>query len=179
MIPFEWLQLGTFIVGLLTIITALFVHFHQICEKRRDDERKEIYKKLNEFYAPFDQLRQKSSRLYEVFKGSRGDEFRTLPALLRKEDFSQNELQLLQEIISIDKQLEIMIIEKSGLIDKPDIRILLSKAATHFYIIRAASEGMLVGDVDRFISYVFPRELDDAIKQEISDLNLRLKALKK
>ena len=179
MITFQWLQLGTFIVGLLTIITALFVHFHQLYEKRRDDERKEIYEKLNEFYAPFEQLRQKSARLYEVFKGSRGDNFRTLPALLRKEDFSKNEHQLLQEIISIDKQLETMIIEYSGLIDKPDIRKLLSQAATHFYIIRAAYEGLLEGDVDRFTPYVFPRELDDVIKQEISELNARLKALKK
>lgn len=150
-----------------------------IQNKKHDDERKEIYKKLNEFYGPFEQLRQKSRRLYALFVASKGENFRTLPALLKGEKFNNNDKRLLGEIISIDVQLEKLILDKSGLIDQEEIRDLLAKAATHFSIISQAHEGKLKGEADRFMEYVFPRELDDKISMQIGHLKNRLSELNK
>jgi hypothetical protein len=176
----EYIQiLGPILIGLLGVGIALYTSIVTQRNKKNDDERSEINKKLYEFYAPFEQLRGKSNRLYNLFFETKDKNFRTLTAILKGEVFSDNDKQLLEDIINIDKQLEKMIIEKSGLIDKPDLRDLLVKAATHFHIISAAYDGKINGESDRFLEYVFPRELDEKISTEISFLKAKLEELNK
>lgn len=176
----EYLQiLGPILIGLLGVGIALYTTLVTQKNKRKDDERAEIIKKLNEFYSPFEQLRGKSSRLYRLFQSKKGKGISILVALLNEEGFSKNDTQLLKEIIAIDLQLEKLIIEKSGLVDKPEIRELLSDAITHFHLINAAFNGDIKGEADRFKSFVFPKGLDDKISKEINDLKTRLADLKK
>ena len=171
--------LGPMLVGLAGVALAFYTSYMTLKTKKHDDERNEIYKKLNDFYGPFEQLRMKSRRLYALFVQSKGEDFRTLTALLKGEKFNANDKRLLEEIVSIDKKLENLIIEKSGLIDQGEIRDLLARAATHFSIISQAYEGKLKGEPDRFKEYVFPRELDEKISEKINSLKNRLVELKK
>jgi hypothetical protein len=174
----EYIQiLGPILVGLAGVLLAFYVNYQALISKKREDERNEIYKKINEFYSPFEQLRKKSFRLYGLFKGTRGDDFRTLPALLKGEKFNDNEQELLEEIINIDQRLENLIIDKSGLVDQQNLRDLLAKAATHFHIISQAYKGRLKGEPERFADYVFPRELDEKVSEQINLLKARLKEL--
>ena len=178
----EYMQIiGPIFIGLVGVLVGVLLAFYNnkmtIENKQRDDERAEIYKKLNEFYGPFEQLRKKSLRLYQLFTVGKDDSFRTLPALLRGEIFSENNRKLLEEIIRIDEQLEKLILDKSGLLDQGEIRDLLAKAATHFHIISLAFNGQLHGEPDRFNDYVFPRELDGKISEQINTLKERLKKM--
>lgn len=169
--------IGPIFIGLVGVLLAFYTSVMAIKNKQHDDERAEIYKKLNEFYSPFEQLRKKSFRLYQLFTEGKDDSFRTLPALLRGDKFSENNQKLLEEIIRIDEKLEKLILDKSGLIDQGEIRDLLAKAATHFHIITQAFNGQLHGEPDRFNNYVFPRELDGKISEQINTLKERLNKL--
>ena len=83
--------------------------------KKEEEERKEIYKKLNEFYGPLLQLRLKSNALYEKFAASyksQNQNFKTLVYLLDGNKFTGNDDALLKEIISIGEQCEKLIHEK-------------------------------------------------------------------
>lgn|SRR5574341_36981 len=169
--------LGPIIVGLAGIYFAYRMNFKMFKSKQYDDERKEIYKKLNEFYGPFQQLRNKSTNLYRLFTIGKDADFRTLIALLDDEKFNDNDKKLIEEIINIDRQLEKLIIDKSGLIDDENIALLLGRASAHFTIISLAYTGVLRGEIERFKSYVFPRELDGMIEEYIKQLKQRLIAI--
>ncbi|EHI97579.1 hypothetical protein CDLVIII_0855 [Clostridium sp. DL-VIII] len=54
------------------------------------------------------------------------------------------------------------------------MRELLGKEATHFNVITQEFEGLITGETERFNDYVFPRELDDRIEEEIKKLNDKL-----
>jgi hypothetical protein len=153
-----------------------------IMQKNQEDEKKEIYKKLNDFYGPFLELRKKSVLLYEQFalkqkkeKEDKGDRFRTLLALLDGEVFIGNDDILLKEIIKIDEKLEKMIVSKAGLIDDKELREkILPRFSTHVLLMRLAYEKKLTGNIDSFKDKTFPSELDEAIERKIDDLINRL-----
>jgi hypothetical protein len=122
---------------------------------------------------------KKNKLLYELFSEGKGEEFKTLTALLKGVEFTDNDGKLLEEIIKIDKKLEDLILNKSGLVDDDEITTLLSKAAAHFNIINLAFDGQITGDVERFEEYVYPKELDNKIEARIKTLQQRLKELDK
>jgi hypothetical protein len=167
------------VVGLVSVLVGLYINNKTLNDKRREDQKRDIYKKLNEFYSPFEQLRKKSLRLYTLFVENKEGDFRTLTALLRGDEFSGNDKMILDEIISIDNQLENLIIAKSGLVDNENFRDLLAQAATHFHIISQAYEGRLTGEPERFKEYVFPRELDEKVTEQINTLKAELIELNK
>lgn len=122
---------------------------------------------------------KKNKLLYELFTEGKDEEFKTLTALLKGVKFTGNDAKLLEEIIKIDKKLEDLILNKSGLVDDDEINALLSKAAAHFNIISLAMDGQISGDVERFKEYVYPKALDEKIEARIKTLQRRLKELDK
>ena len=176
-------DIGPTLVGL----AALVFSFLQVRKTFRSsvrqmaiqDERKEIYKKLNGFYGPLLQLRKKSEMLYRIFNQRfNGQHFRTLNYLLEKFEFTENERALLHEIINIGKECEVLVHRESGLIDDDTLRNeLIPKLTTHILILRLAYEGKLEGNPSDFDKHTFPRGLDETIEKKINSLQERLEEL--
>jgi hypothetical protein len=151
--------------------------------KRIEEKKNEIYKKLNEFYGPFFQLRAKSQLLYnefsEKFKSTSTDgQFRTLTYLLDGGEVLGNEKVLLDEIIRIGEKCEKLIHEKAGLIDDDELRkIWFPKASTHYLILRLAYNKSLTGDSTKFQKHTFPNEIDGLVASRIEILQSELKEL--
>lgn len=173
------IDLGPIIVGLVGILLGYFFNIRMLRQQRHDDEREEIYKKLNAFYGPLQQHLGKVYELYKVFTVSRDSEFRTLKALLNGEKFKGIDKVLLEEILDIDAKMEKLIASQSGLIDTADMRQLLAEASAHFRILRVIYDKGIQEDTPRFDTYVFPRELDEKVECEISRLKTRLEELNK
>lgn len=176
-----WLEVvktfGPIVVGLGGIYLGFKSNMYLLKSKGKEAKREEISKKLNEFYGPFQQLRRKNEMLYELFREGKGTDFRTLTALLQGQVFTDNDKELLTQIIEVNGQLETLIINNSGLIDDVEMRNLLSKATAHYKIISLAYKGLLKDQSDRFKDYVYPRELDEKIEQQINSLEKKLSML--
>lgn len=127
--------------------------------------------------APLRQLRGISSELYGRFTANRSGDFRTLIVLLKGEKFEGNDKILIEQILEVSEKIDDLILKNSGLVDDPELNRLLYRASTHFRILRLAYHGNLVGDVERFEDYVFPRELDKKIEEQIKRLKRRLEEL--
>jgi len=165
-------------VAALTIIVNYLLNRLQFRDKLLEAERDEIYKKLNEFYGPFLQLRHTSSILHERFKNGR--EFSTLVALLEGKRFTGNDAILIKEIIRIGRECQQLIYDKSGLIDEYELRAIhLPIANRHYFTLQQAAEGKLSGEVERFKVDKFPKEIDDILEKRVSELNSRLEEINK
>ncbi len=172
--------LVSFLALFVSALSALLVsdiNRRTLVQKQQDDERKEIYKKLNSFYGPFRQLLGKSFELYGLFTRSREPDFRTLTALLAGEKFEGNDKILLEQILKITDEMDKLILNNSGLIDDEGLKQVLQKASAHFTILKLASEGHIAGEQERFKDHVFPRDLTPKIEEEISRLKNRLDQL--
>ncbi|MCB0197557.1 MAG: hypothetical protein KDJ65_36765 [Anaerolineae bacterium] len=145
--------------------------------QRREDERREIERKLRTFYGPLQQRLNRTKTLAVIFRANRPLEFRTLTALLQGEKFTGNDAELVNEIIQLGQEVEELLINEGGTVDDPYLRDLLIKAGTHFRILRMAYDGKLKGEVDRFKEFVFPRELDQAVEDQRQRLKTRLNEL--
>lgn len=167
------------LLGFVGVILTFQVNRRVLAQQVHDEERKLIYEKLNSFYGPFQQLRGASQELYKMFKPAQDENFRTLIALLEGKKFEGNDKILLEQIIDISKKLDRLIVKRIGLVDDEKLRQLLWIANTNFRLIRLAYQGALVGDIERFKEYVFPRELDAKVAEEIHRLKQRLDELNK
>lgn len=171
-------DLGPTLVGLTALGLGYCYNKKLLKSKNTDERRKEIHKQLNEFYGPLQQMRNKSKHLYDIMVQGKPEGFRTLIALLKKNyEFSDNDKKLIAEIISIGKDTEDLILKQSGLVDNDDFRKLLGKATAHFVVLRNAFDNTINGDVERFENYVFPRDLDPQIEENIKKLKIELNRL--
>jgi hypothetical protein len=170
---------GPIIAAGATLIVAFLVQnrYNQkvIRQKQREDERKEIFTKLKDFYGPLQRLRGKSNELHTLFKNGRN--FRTLIKLLEGEGFSGNDRKLLDSIIEIGKRTDNLILTEGGWVEDPGLRKMLDKVTTHYTLIELAAKGELTGDEERFKNFVFPNEIDGEIEREMKRLNDRLSEL--
>ncbi|MBZ4040947.1 MULTISPECIES: hypothetical protein [Flavobacterium] len=181
----DWLTIFTtvspIIIGLVALLLSYFQMVKTLNAKKEDEERAEIRKKLDEFYGPILQLRMKSNLLYQKFNEEYravDSNFSTLIYLLNSHVFSGNNKILLEEIIKIGELTEKLIHEKAGLIDDTNLRtIVLPRATTHFLLIRLAYAGALTGDLDRFKTLTFPKDLDLLLEKKKKELEERLKKL--
>jgi hypothetical protein len=173
-------------------------------EDRIVDKRKEIGKKLNEFYGPFLQNAKKSTTVYRALTKNRKD-FRLLDYLLdnskdKGEKIDPNDNILINEIVEIGKQQQDLIKEKAGLIDDPvlsnyyidvkaktDLEIqrrdlqnigLIPRANAHYRILELAHEHKLSGDAQRYEDYRFPRDLVPELERRISELQQQMEKLR-
>jgi len=173
------LSFGPLITAVATLVAAFYVQHRNnqkvLKQKQREEERKEIFTKLKDFYGPLQRLRGKSNELHKLFKNGR--EFRTLIKLLEGEKFSGNDKKLLDSIIDIGKQTDELIIKEGGWVQDSELRKMLDKVTAHYTLIDLAAKDELTGDVKRFEQFVFPNEIDDEIEKEIVRLNSRLNEL--
>jgi hypothetical protein len=163
--------------GLLSTLLAYEYNRSTIKQKQQEEERKEIYTKLNSFYGPFSQCLGISFELYRLFTHANQEGVRTLVLLLEGKKLQGNDKFLMEQILEVEAQMTKLILKKSGLVDDEDLRELLSKAATHFRLIRLAYQGVLQGEPERFADHVFPREITPRIEAEIEKLKARLNEL--
>lgn len=181
----DWLAICTTVSPIIIGLAALWLSYFQLLKtlnaKKEDEERAEIRKKLDEFYGPLLQLRMKSNLLYQKFNEdfrAADSNFSTLIYLLNSHVFSGNNKILLEEIIKIGELTEKLIHEKAGLIDDTNLRtVVLPRATTHFLLIRLAYVGALSGDLDRFKTLTFPKDLDLLLEKKKKELEERLKKL--
>ena len=182
---FDWLDYLINIAPIAIGLGALFFSWYQLksIEKQKKDEnrRNEIYKKLNSFYGPYIHLRKKSYILYQKFQKkyrAQDPNFSTLKYLLKGETFDENEKALLKEIIDLGTTCEKLIHANAGLIDDEDLRSnLIPRASTHYLLIRLAYEGSLKGDMDNFIDSSFPVEIDAKLEKRKLELETQLREL--
>ena len=179
----------------------------QVEDKKIEEKRKETYKKLNEFYGPFQQYLNESQELYRIFAATKPRGFRTLTYLLDRRQVYEGgktvELTpaddvLLTNIFKIGEKLLDLITSKAGLVDDPILRNnyqplmaispltdvkglekngLLAIFATHLMIINLAYKGQLSGDPGPYKNYVFPRDLPEIIDRNIDRLTAELATL--
>nr|WP_321411422.1 class I SAM-dependent methyltransferase [uncultured Carboxylicivirga sp.] len=174
-------------------------------EQKITDKRKEIGRKLNEFYGPFIQNLKKSSTLYRALLENKENkkEFRLLDIFLveeKRNTLSDNDWVLIKEIIQIGKNQQKLIEEKGGLIDDPtlcnyyvDLKSmdkypfdrrdlhnigLIPRVNAHYRILYLAYKRKLKGDPERFRDYVFPRWLSMEVERRIFELQNELAMLR-
>lgn len=168
-------------------VGALFFSWYQIQssekQKKEENQRNEIYKKLNNFYGPYIHLRKKSFILYQKFQKTYRREdpnFSTLRYLLKGHIFKDNEKTLLKEIINLGSECEELIHKNAGLIDDDDLRNdLIPKASTHYLLLRLAFNGSLFGNTKDFTDLSFPTEIDEKLNTRKTELENQLKKLNK
>lgn len=173
-------------------------------EKRIEEKRKIISKKLDEFYAPLQQYLNLSKELNKIFKKDKPKGFRVLTYLLDpnqeyqgvgKVVLTDNDKIIFNEILEVGKKIEELIVSKASLADDPrltykyvpskevtDIQFdgengLLALLGAHLLVIRHAYEGHLVGQVEAYRSYVYPSEINSIIKENIDRFNHELSQL--
>ena len=179
----------------------------QVEDKKIEEQRKETYKKLNEFYGPFQQYLNESQELYRIFAATKPKGFRTLTYLLNRQQVFEDgktvqltpaDDTILKTIFKIGEKLLDLITSKAGLIDDPVLRNnyqplmqvsaltdvkglekngLLAIFATHLMIINLAYKGELSGDPEPYKNYVFPRDLPGIIDKNIDRLAAELTQL--
>lgn len=185
---FDWINLLTvlapYVIGIGGYVLAYWQISRPLKAAKTERELRSVSKKLNEFYAPFYQLRKKSHSLYLEFRAEceRLDpEFTsTLKHLLEGKSFTGNSATLLNEIILIGDECESFIHRNAGLIDDEAIREeLLPKLTTHYRLVKLATEGKLIGDVETIGKYTFPSEIDTYLKQRINELEAEVSRLSK
>ncbi len=184
---FDWIglitSLGSIVVGAVAVLISFIVSRQSFKEKKLEEQRLQLNKKLNEFYGPLYQLRKKSNILYKKFRQKFEEtdpDFSTLRYLLNGYKFEGNDKVLLEEIINIGKQSEELIQANAGLIDLPELRNeLIPKATTHFLIIRLAYLEKLVGEEEKYRDSTFPKKLDDVLEKRKTDLENELNKLLK
>jgi hypothetical protein len=175
----------TVIIALCTIIFSYFSNKRLIeynnrflVEKKHEDERREIYKKLNEFYGPYQQLLETSRQLFEnVFIYNKPNEWVTLIELLNGKELQGNDKEVFEQILDISTKLEGLRINSSGLVEDVELQKILAKAGTHFIIVKLAYEKKILGDIDRFKNYYYPQELNSMLERKINLLQQRLNEL--
>jgi hypothetical protein len=176
-------------------------------EKSREEERKRISEKIDGFYGPFLLLRKQSEYLYETFfmplrspkeledyKDKEG-KYRTVIALLKGHKFDGVDAWVLRQIIAIGKLCAGLIESQTGMIDDDQLRELLAKAKTHYWIIGELFEHpdheiILSAEDDPATEAVklkihekvqeemkFPRNITDAVKKKQEALEQKLKEL--
>jgi hypothetical protein len=170
--------IGGLTIGAIGIISSIIINTKLIKQKNREDEKKEIYKKLNDFYGPLILLRNKSKELYNIYSESKDSDKTTLEILMNDVEISPNNRRLLGEIVEVGSKCEELILHKSGLVDDPYLRQdLLPKAATHFFIFKEAFEGHLKGEYERFKDHTFPAEIDKQLELKVKQYKGRLSFL--
>jgi hypothetical protein len=156
--------------------------------KAHEEQRKAIREKLDRFYGPYVQLRGISNNLYEIFSARRTDDertkysdkeghFKTLIALCRGHIFMGVDKVLLDEIIRIGDESAALITKEIGLVEDAELQAGLSRATTHYRIIKLAAERKLLSDTAEFENFTFPKKVDELIKRQIAALNQQLQEL--
>jgi hypothetical protein len=145
----------------------------------REQERAELTRRLATFLGPLKQQLDLAFVLYgRLCQGDPGrrtrDGFRTLVALLTDESFSENDRAILDELVATTSKIRELIMTAEGHVEDQALLRALSVAAAHFRLLELAAAGKIKGEVARFESSTYPRELDGLVEAEIARVRSRL-----
>lgn len=147
----------------------------------REQERLELTRRLTTFYGPLKQkldlARVLHDRLLQGDPRRTRDNFRTLTSLLREEEFSKNDRAIIHELVVVTRSIRLLIMQSEGIVEDQDLLRVLSTAAAHFRLLELADKGRIVGEVERFESSTFPREVDAMVAAAITKTRGRLQEL--
>ena len=138
--------------------------------------------KLDKFYGPF-VLESEANHLMAQDLASRQPDpsrYRLLDKLFDKEwraSLSPGDKVLVHEICQTGERLSGVIKENSGLVDA-EILPYISRAISHFRVLKLAYEERLGGDSEPFLRYVYPKALDRVLDKELKRLQERLALLR-
>jgi hypothetical protein len=124
-------------------------------------------------------------------------EFTTEAGISTRVSLSEADTKLLAEIVEVKRKIEDLIINKAGYIQDnflmnnyvPNASVtdvstaavtdmgLLALAITHFRVLRLAFEGALRGEVERYRDFVYPRELNAKLEEQVNTLRRELREL--
>ncbi len=191
-------------VGFITCRITYMNNQSSLKEQKIREKRQIISQQLNEFYGPLMSYINTTKALYQILKSDKPNNFRTLEFILESHinnttethrGLSDNDSNILKEIISVESNIEQLIIDKGGLIDdqelmfyyepdptKTDVDIkglsLLSIAITHFRVLKLAFDGKIkTEDLSKYKNFVYPTELNDKIFRKIRELKKELDQL--
>jgi hypothetical protein len=169
-----------------------------------NEKKNFLQKKLHEFYYPINEYLHTSKSLSEILKSGKPKGFRTLLFLLNPEmEFegvgkvflSDNDKVLLGQIFMIGSKIDELISVKSGIIDDKEFiepyksspefadplisseLPLLALTQNHLNIIRLVFKGDLKSEVEKYKSYVYPRELNQRVERIIQKLEKEVESL--
>ncbi len=147
----------------------------------REQERAELTRRLTAFYGPLKQkldlARVLHDRLLQGDPRRTRDNFRTLLSLLHEEAFSGNDRAIIHELVATTRSIRLLIMKSEGIVEDQNLLRVLSTAAAHFRLLELADKGKIVGEVERFESSTFPRELDGMVASVITKTRERLQEL--
>jgi hypothetical protein len=147
----------------------------------REQDRAELTRRLTTFLGPLKQQLDLAFVLYRRLCQGDPDRrtregFRTLVALLAEEPFSGNDRAILDELVTTTSAIRELIMGAEGYVENEELLRVLSMAAAHFRLLGLAATGKIKGEVARFESSTYPRELDVLVDTEIARVRAMLDA---
>ena len=135
--------------------------------------------KLQEFYYPFYILLKKDHSLFKLFakEEKKNNNFSTLIWLLQGYEFSDNDKEILSEIINVNNSLNNLILSKGGYVENKNLQSQLSQLSTHFTIINLAYNGLIKNDTNKYKNIVFPDSITSSIESEIKNIESNINNL--
>jgi hypothetical protein len=186
-----------FVAAIVSIVVALKINNRTISQRENEIQKAIIQRsneseltllqeRLDKFFGPYQQLSETKALLAREFISRQRDPaFRTLSALLDPEQRKQlagdkNDWTILSEIMQIDGELDRMIRENAGLVDRKLLEY-LARVSAHYRIIRLAYDDKVSGDPHGSFSkyYVYTWQLDKVLKLEIERLQNRCALLRR
>lgn len=147
----------------------------------REEEAAELRKRLTTFYGPLKQQMELARVLHErLLQGDpkrTRENFRTLITLLTDDTLTPNDKAIVEELVATTSSIRTLIMKAEGVVEDIELLRVLSTAAAHFRILDLAAAGKIRGEVSRFESSTYPRELDGMVDAEIARIRLRLQIL--
>lgn len=150
--------------------------------KINEAEAEYLQNKLDRFYGPFILESDANHLMARDLRSRQPDPeaYRLLDKLFDKqwrENLSPGDRALVEEICQTGERLAGVIKENSGLVDSK-ILPYISRAITHFRVLRLAYEEKLGDDSAPFLRYVYPKSLDPVLKLELDRLHERMTLLR-
>jgi hypothetical protein len=160
----------------ITVNASLRTATDLVHQKANEAELANIQDRLNEFYGPYLQRSEENRRLAEELKSLQPEPatFRLLLALQDegwRSSLAGTDRTLVDEIVANGEALRDLLRSKAGLAEA-GLQDLFAQAATHFTFLSLSNAGRL-NDPSRFVPYVYPRQLDGALRAAIERLEAR------
>lgn len=151
-------------------------------QKANEAELESLQSKLDGFYGPYLQLSSTNALIATDLKSRQreGAAMRVLLVLLDpdwRQNFTQGDVSLIEEILAIDGELLDLIQKESGLVSSA-VQPYLWRAASHFRIMKLAADKKLDNDPSRYAHYVYPKQLDKVLDLEIGRIRDRIELIR-
>jgi hypothetical protein len=152
-----------------------------IWQKANETELRDIQAKLDNFYYPFFVLLKADHQFaQDLRKRQKDPNYRLLVKLFDSawmEGLPIGDRKLVEIVCGYAETLEKFINDKAGMVDAKIVPY-LARASAHFRILHLAYKRELGDDPNRFVDYVYPKQIDDVLSFEIRRLRTRVDQLR-